>query len=170
VVQNRWAEFWWFLLFFFDVNKAFTHAPPYADINFAGGSVCCAQVNADPSSCHRGCFLLSHDDPVATRTNYNTSADFVALLADPALNTYFTDASVAERVHVALCFKYTGVAQCEDKEWLSLADGLFAAANVTLQRYNLAVELILDGASTPTTRPCLINRWLPWNATWVIGA
>jgi hypothetical protein len=128
------------------------------------------QASIDPAECHRGCLLLSHDDPVPARTTYNSAADVLSLLATPRLRPYFAAAGAADRVHVALCFKYTGLAQCADAAWLALADAFFAAANATLSAHALTVELILDGAATPTTRPCLIARWRPWNATWVIGA
>ena len=38
---------------------------------------------------NNGCLLLNHDEPVASRTNYNTSNDVLALIADPDYAAWF---------------------------------------------------------------------------------
>lgn len=123
----------------------------------------------DPS---RGCFLLSHDRPTATRTNYNTTGDLLALLADDTLARWFRG---PVRMYIALCFKWDAAIEgvCDNTAdaslWRAAVDVFFAEAGAHILQHGLNVELVLDGVATPSSgRQCLRNRW-PWNATWITG-
>jgi hypothetical protein len=40
---------------------------------------------------------------------------------------------------------------------------------LTLVVIRVLRRLVVDGSGTPTGRSCLAQRWLPWNATWIVG-
>eukprot|EP00927_Polykrikos_kofoidii_P050196 TRINITY_DN44114_c0_g1_i1.p1 TRINITY_DN44114_c0_g1~~TRINITY_DN44114_c0_g1_i1.p1 ORF type:complete len:657 (-),score=47.53 TRINITY_DN44114_c0_g1_i1:25-1941(-) len=115
---------------------------------------CQKQVRLPQWNDHRGCFVLSHDDPTAegSRVDFNTSLDFLALLA----------AHKQWRLTIALCFKAMPPYACpgaspdsDGGRWISLVDDLVANRPEH-------VEFILDGG-VPTD--CQVQRWRPLVST-----
>ncbi|EDQ86855.1 uncharacterized protein MONBRDRAFT_27889 [Monosiga brevicollis MX1] len=146
--QLRWKRATWFK---FD--------PHYMTSDF-----CTSQsAIADPS---RGCLVLNHDRPVALR-QYNTTDQLLALLNSTRWRTY----AAQRQLHVALCFKFdSGSDICSDaqdaSDWRYTVDQLFDRI-AALDLPN--VTFVLDGVAVPASGPCLINRWSPWNATYIVG-
>lgn len=145
------------------------------DPHYESAEFCKNQSNVvqDP----RGCFVLTHDDPVGYR-NYNSTNDVLNFLADPSHSWIFsnTQASEEDKIHIAWCFKYDGD-PCDgssaSQNWTALVTELFQEANNLIESLNLNVEFILDGTSTPGGTParhCLKDLWEPWNATWIDGS
>lgn len=54
-----------------------------------------------------------------------------------------------------------------DRGWISLIDDLYTTANALILRHKLNVEFVLDGGATPDGKPCLKDKWRPWNSTWI---
>ena len=78
----------------------------------------------------------------------------------------------ASPIYIALCFKWDPIASVcgsstEAVQWRNIVDSFFARASQVISANALSVVLILDGEATPTSRPCLVQRWPPWNATWI---
>ena len=130
------------------------------------GAVCRASGAAAPRAeaaggVLGGCLLLSHDAP-RLGVRYNSTADLLALLAA-------TPEDVAP-LRIALCFK--SGAPCEDtprgRAWLALVDEFFDAAQALVAaRRGGALEFVLDGDGKPYD--CLVDRWRPWNSTFIDG-
>ncbi|KJE96984.1 hypothetical protein CAOG_007474 [Capsaspora owczarzaki ATCC 30864] len=121
-----------------------------------------------------GCLVLNHDEPVDWRpAPYNTTADILTLLADPAIAQFMLP---PHRLFIALCFKVDIGSPCDKteyaKKFLALVDGFFADATAFMQKNpQFQLEFVLDGAGTPNAaRTCLAERWRPWNATWIVGS
>lgn len=115
-----------------------------------------------------GCMLLSHDEPVASRSNYNTTDDVLSLIANAQYAPWFKG---SETIYIALCFKYSENpcdGSVNSNNWLLLADTLFSQANQLISSLGLNLQLIVDGAGSPTGRSCLDNRFSPWNSTWIV--
>ncbi len=93
------------------------------------------------------CFLLNHDTPLTSVSNYNTSTELLNYLASPEFATLANN----EYVSVALCFK-SAPDKCKSdsakfQSWLKLVDDFHAQAVATVPSN---VEFILDGDAKPT--------------------
>jgi hypothetical protein len=136
------------------------------DPNFKDATFCATQTQVNRTD-PRGCILLNHDDPVVTRTTYNSSVDVVRFLNDSAHADLF---ATSRRVEIALCFKRSSPLHvCNDTNWLSFVDDWIADMLQVISTRRLNVELILDGGASPDyrTAPCLVNRWRPLVSTWI---
>jgi len=126
-----------------------------ADIHYAPPSVCTKQRNVpqDATTKQRGCFLLTHDPPVATKSNYASSDDILAYLIAPQRIAAF---QASKRLYIALCFKVDDELNVCDgtkrasADWMFLADELVAIYTEHIEAYKLNVEFILDGTATGT--------------------
>lgn len=132
----------------------------------------CATQQQVTNQSSNGCFLLSHDEPVPTRTNYNSTEDVLKLLKLPDIEKFVTDKN--RKIHIALCFKVDNFTPCDNstnaQSYISLVTTLFQQYSNFLEEnptYN--VEFVLDGAATAGGgRTCLADLWRPWNYTWII--
>lgn len=143
------------------------------DPQYANAKACALELYADHND-PRGCLLLSHDTVTPLLNDaYNTTAQVLAFISDPANAGWFAG---ADRFYIALCFKGHGSSgsvcdnSTESLMWLSLVDEFVAAANEVVTNHSLNVEFILDGDATPTGGPCLEQRWRPWNSTYIPGS
>jgi hypothetical protein len=138
------------------------------DMHYMPEDFCIGQFRArsDP----RGCFLLTHDNPldVGQYYTFDDVLDFLEKHQD-----YFK----IHKTHIALCFKYGNPCDLseESANWLALTeDKMDLALNLTIES-GIKVEFILDGAATPggggeiteNNHLCLANRFQPWNGTYV---
>lgn len=118
----------------------------------------------DKNACNgiNQCFLLNHNDPYPTFSNYNSTADLLNFLS----SSKFEELRNGEYVSIALCFKSApNKCQLNDtsfKNWLDLVDEFYSKA--TLLNLN-NVEFILDGDAKPIN--CLIGKWTPWVSVWI---
>jgi hypothetical protein len=133
---------------------------------FKDPTFCKSQPRAKPND-PRGCFVLNHDPPVPTQT-YNTTDDVLNFIM---IHQHLFQ---GEPIKIALCFKESPRIVCADsppqgKYWKSMIDDFFNTANVLIEKFDLNLEFILDGDATFDHHPCLINKWRPWNMTWIKG-
>lgn len=139
------------------------------DPQYAAAAVCAAQARGGGDA--RGCLLLSHNDVVSSRTDYNSTGDLLAALAAPEWRPFVT---APRPLTVSLCFKAVpgaGGHACGNdtasRDWLSLVDELVADAEAAVADHGLNVRFVLDGGAAPVQ--CLAQRWRPWVATWITG-
>eukprot|EP01127_Copromyxa_protea_P019253 TRINITY_DN6200_c0_g1_i1.p1 TRINITY_DN6200_c0_g1~~TRINITY_DN6200_c0_g1_i1.p1 ORF type:complete len:617 (+),score=72.23 TRINITY_DN6200_c0_g1_i1:166-2016(+) len=114
----------------------------------------------------RGCLVYTHNNPIPS-VQYNSTEDLWGVLVNPELRPFFTQSNT---LYIALCFK-ASPSGCDDnptnKGWISLVDDFFTKANKIISENKLNIEFVLDGEATPDGRPCLKDRWRPWNSTWI---
>lgn len=139
--------------------------PHFKDYSF------CKSQNNDVLHRSEGCFLLSHDTPIITRKDYNTTEDLLFLLNSTWIQPFLHD---SQPIHIALCFKVDDFTPCDGSEqaanWTRLVDELFESYTSFQSQTGVQVEFILDGAGTAGGgRDCLQEKWKPWNYTWIIG-
>eukprot|EP01133_Synstelium_polycarpum_P004326 gene4326-5052_t len=127
------------------------------DAHYVDAKFCTSQGINDP----RGCFVLSHDDPVAT-TRYNTTSDVVAFVANN-LPIYSSSPK-----YMALCFKLS-TKLCDGSttsaNFIALVTELVDALNAVVNSNSLPLTFVLDGAAMPID--CAVDLWQPLAATWV---
>jgi hypothetical protein len=150
--------------------QLFTKWPPGAqprylkiDPNYQTQPFCQRVLNdSDP----RGCFPLNHDSPSVDR-KYFSLWDVLALLSSPAFAPYVGPGS--RGAHIALCW-YSVPGPCDGSpaaaDWLSLVDEFVANASSLIASRALNLEFIMDGQGKPT-KDCLMQRWRPWNSTYI---
>ncbi|PRP76268.1 hypothetical protein PROFUN_07790 [Planoprotostelium fungivorum] len=145
---------------------------PFNSTSLLDRDVCMVQENlsAEEKDDTRGCILLTHNDPIVSRTNYNTSNNVLELISDPEYRHWFAG---RERIYIAVCFKLLDNTDiCGNSQfissWLSLLDDFFARARKVIDEQSLNVEFIVDGAGTAGgDRGCLADRWSPLVSTWI---
>ncbi|MDP2438130.1 MAG: hypothetical protein Q8P67_20500 [archaeon] len=141
-------------------------------------ALCKLQSSNSPrnDSFERGCFVLSHNDPLPDFPRvYNTTDDVLAWVADPANAPFFQGLPDGLPFTIALCFKFTDGDPCNasslSRNWLALVDDFYLRASAVIDRVAWlrgSLEFLLDGAATPSdTQHCLYSRWTRWNATYV---
>ena len=148
------------------------------DPQYQPESACTKFSRARPDP--RGCLAFNHDTFAANaRAGFNTSDDFVAYIADPALSRYLRgEANIT--LAISLCFKGCGGSGCPcngatnptTANWLSLVDDFVAAINAAKAAHNLtSLEMLLDGDGNPVAAAggCLAQRWRPWNSVFISG-
>eukprot|EP01118_Nematostelium_gracile_P006150 TRINITY_DN1976_c0_g1_i7.p1 TRINITY_DN1976_c0_g1~~TRINITY_DN1976_c0_g1_i7.p1 ORF type:complete len:374 (+),score=82.13 TRINITY_DN1976_c0_g1_i7:55-1176(+) len=133
------------------------------DLNYQDYKTCSAMR---PWKDERGCFLLTHDNPIsAVKVRFNTSDDLLDMMDEnPELFQQ-------NEIHIALCFK-TGFTLCDGGmeffNWTSLIDDFYDRANQIISKHSLKVEFILDGSAPVTDETeCLKDKWRPWVYTYV---
>ena len=145
------------------------------DPQYLNESACSRQTRVHAPSPH-GCLVLNHDTLSSTtsRTDMNTSADVLTIIADPTFASIFRNAN--HPVTISLCFKGCGASSskcpCDNSkssnDWLALLDEFFIAVNETIALYpDMNVEFLLDGVSNPGQNTCLANRWRPLSSMFI---
>jgi hypothetical protein len=124
-----------------------------------------------PGDNENGCFVFSHDYPSQKHTDYNTTADLLELLQEEWIQPFIT---APNKLHIALCFKVDSFNPCDGsssaQNWTALVDELFGVYESFLSESGAQVEFILDGSGTAGNgRTCLVDKWRPWNYTWIEG-
>jgi hypothetical protein len=94
--------------------------------------------------------LLTHDPPTSTKTDYYASDQILEYLLDPRRKPAFQRST---RLNIALCFKVpTSLNPCDrskiSSNWLYLTDELVSIFQEHVDKYELNVEFVLDGAAT----------------------
>lgn len=134
----------------------------------------------------RGCLLLSHDEPEPRAgTPFPTLEDGLA-----ALESLLQQMPDIEHLTLALCFKYMSIdpkdTVCSEiagvvhNPFISLVDDVHsllvpasdASGSPRFPAISSRVTMILDGDGVPdaVSKPCLVQRWRPWNATFILGS
>jgi hypothetical protein len=130
---------------------------------------CATQHGVANASDPRGCFLLSHDNPLPSERQYNTTEDLVRLVQQPELRPFFADPEPSRKRHIALCFK-NAPGRCDNTteaaNWRSLVTDTLAAFDGAIRQQGLNLEIVLDGDASPNL-PCLVPLWRPHNSTYI---
>jgi hypothetical protein len=145
------------------------------DPQYLPPELCALQQRAPTPPDARGCLMLNHDAVTrSARATLNSSADLLALLADPALARY--TASAASPLVLSLCFKGCGGAlgcpcdaSAQTAAWLSLVDELLAALQRAAAAARGGLRVVLDGAANPGAAACLAQRWRPLESVFISG-
>lgn len=133
------------------------------DPHYAAAEFCASQRYTNKSD-PRGCLLLTHDEPSASNSAYNSTDGLIELLQTPG----FSHALRKHSFKIALCFKDApgtcGATQAS-RNWIGLVDDLLNRFQELSQLNDWDLEIILDGDAAP--KGCLAQRWRPLNSTFI---